>query len=45
MSKRKKSSEEENSQDNPGLLGRIWGTISRVKNNKQIDSGTWSIIN
>ncbi len=34
MSKRKKSSEEEDSKENPGLLGKIWGNISKVKENK-----------
>lgn len=44
MSKRRKSSEEENSQDNPGLLGRIWGTISRVKDNKVVKILTGSAV-
>ena len=45
MGKRKETSKEkESSKDNPGLLGKVWGAISKVKNSKVVKVITSSAV-
>lgn len=45
MGKRKETSEkEESSKGNPGLLGKVWGAISKVKNSKVVKVITSSAV-